>query len=474
MLVRFGKCCQPLPGERIAGFITRGRGVTVHAHRLPEGAGDRSAAARRRGVGERRRARRAPVTLEVTCVDQPGLLAAMSQGDQLDRRQHRARPGARASATTRRQNTFELMVASIDELNLVMRNLGRVRGVMKVHAGARHEAHDRDATTRRRRSGRTRRRSWPGDLVFCAGQIGLDPATGKLVTGGTRPSSGACSRTSRPCCARRASPSTTSSRRPLPGRPRARSAARATRSTPRRSAAPHPARATVQVAALPRGRARRRSRRSRVRSGREPVALDGLRRLLPLRRQRVQTRRSLRAAADARAHALQVRPPHALRLVVRVAHAVADRALLAADVTCARHRGPGGTMAAPRLANGRALRRPRGCGRMSSVVETPGTSVDALDAPAAGADHVAARRCRRPPSRRPSPGRRAASGLDERERGVLGEHDHVVDRGEARPAPRRAREHAGWAGRAPSGARTEASSLSPTTSTSPSARAAAR
>jgi hypothetical protein len=31
------------------------------------------------------------------------------------------------------QNTFELMVGSMDELNLVMRNLGRVRGVMKVH-----------------------------------------------------------------------------------------------------------------------------------------------------------------------------------------------------------------------------------------------------------------------------------------------------------------------------------------------------
>ena len=31
------------------------------------------------------------------------------------------------------QNTFELMVASMDELNRVMRNLGRVRGVMKVH-----------------------------------------------------------------------------------------------------------------------------------------------------------------------------------------------------------------------------------------------------------------------------------------------------------------------------------------------------
>ena len=30
MLVRFGQCCNPVPGDDIIGFITRGRGVTVH------------------------------------------------------------------------------------------------------------------------------------------------------------------------------------------------------------------------------------------------------------------------------------------------------------------------------------------------------------------------------------------------------------------------------------------------------------
>ena len=30
VLVRFAKCCSPLPGDNIIGFITRGRGVTVH------------------------------------------------------------------------------------------------------------------------------------------------------------------------------------------------------------------------------------------------------------------------------------------------------------------------------------------------------------------------------------------------------------------------------------------------------------
>ncbi|HVP37112.1 MAG TPA: bifunctional (p)ppGpp synthetase/guanosine-3',5'-bis(diphosphate) 3'-pyrophosphohydrolase [Terriglobales bacterium] len=30
LLFRFAQCCQPVPGERIVGFITRGRGVSVH------------------------------------------------------------------------------------------------------------------------------------------------------------------------------------------------------------------------------------------------------------------------------------------------------------------------------------------------------------------------------------------------------------------------------------------------------------
>ena len=30
LLVNFGKCCSPIPGDDLIGFVTRGRGVTVH------------------------------------------------------------------------------------------------------------------------------------------------------------------------------------------------------------------------------------------------------------------------------------------------------------------------------------------------------------------------------------------------------------------------------------------------------------
>ena len=35
LLIRMGRCCSPLPGEEIIGYITRGRGVTVHKKHCP-------------------------------------------------------------------------------------------------------------------------------------------------------------------------------------------------------------------------------------------------------------------------------------------------------------------------------------------------------------------------------------------------------------------------------------------------------
>jgi GTP pyrophosphokinase len=130
VLVRFGKCCSPLPGERITGFITRGRGVTVHGLDCPKVL--ESDPQRRIEVQwENGKGTPRAVKVEVTCVDRPGLLAAMSKaissaGINITRAQVHALGDRKA------QNTFELMVASADELNRVMRNLGRVRGVMKV------------------------------------------------------------------------------------------------------------------------------------------------------------------------------------------------------------------------------------------------------------------------------------------------------------------------------------------------------
>jgi GTP pyrophosphokinase len=130
LVVRFGKCCQPLPGERVTGFITRGRGVTVHTYdctKVLETDPERQVEVEWESDASTLR----PVRLEVTCVDRPGLLAAMSQaistaGININEAQIRS-VGDRTA-----QNSFEVMVKTLDDLNNVIRNLGRVRGVRRV------------------------------------------------------------------------------------------------------------------------------------------------------------------------------------------------------------------------------------------------------------------------------------------------------------------------------------------------------
>jgi guanosine-3',5'-bis(diphosphate) 3'-pyrophosphohydrolase len=127
MLVRFGKCCDPLPGERI---LTRGRGVTIHAVDCPRVL-ESDPQRRVEAVWEDGAAGPRPVTVEVVCVDEPGLLASMSKaissaGVNISRAQVHSVPDKKAV------NTFEVVVSNVDQLNRVIRSIGKVRGVIKV------------------------------------------------------------------------------------------------------------------------------------------------------------------------------------------------------------------------------------------------------------------------------------------------------------------------------------------------------
>ncbi|MBI3300847.1 MAG: bifunctional (p)ppGpp synthetase/guanosine-3',5'-bis(diphosphate) 3'-pyrophosphohydrolase [Deltaproteobacteria bacterium] len=130
VLVRFGRCCNPLPGEPIRGVITRGKGVTVHTgdcQRLLESDPQRHVAVSWDNGAEYVR----PIKIEVLCEDRPGLLAAMSKaisatGLNITSADVRTLPDKRA------RDIFEVMVGSAEDLERVMRNLGRVRGVVKV------------------------------------------------------------------------------------------------------------------------------------------------------------------------------------------------------------------------------------------------------------------------------------------------------------------------------------------------------
>ncbi|HEY6419318.1 MAG TPA: bifunctional (p)ppGpp synthetase/guanosine-3',5'-bis(diphosphate) 3'-pyrophosphohydrolase [Candidatus Binataceae bacterium] len=131
VLVRFARCCNPLPGEAITGFITRGRGVTVHLagcpHALTTDPQRRVPVAWKDGDEAPR-----PIRLEVLCVDQPGLLAAMT----------RAIAAAGVNITTaevkirgtdgRALCVFEVLVTNARQLNTLMNSIGSIDGVMRV------------------------------------------------------------------------------------------------------------------------------------------------------------------------------------------------------------------------------------------------------------------------------------------------------------------------------------------------------
>jgi GTP pyrophosphokinase len=129
ILIRFAKCCQPLPGDRIIGFITRGRGVTIHYADCPQVLN--SDPLRQVEVDwdiESKKVRRVQIT--VHSQDQMGLLASVSQavtgqGANINSAQIKTEHGRAAIG-------FEISVDSADQLNRIKRSIEMVPGVIKV------------------------------------------------------------------------------------------------------------------------------------------------------------------------------------------------------------------------------------------------------------------------------------------------------------------------------------------------------
>src|SRR5688500_2600579 len=129
VLVRFALCCHPLPGEHIVGFITRGRGVTIHTVGCPTVL--ESDPHRKIDVGwEETEQLPRPVKIEVSCVDEPGLLAGISAAI-TSAEANIARAQVRTFSRQRAINTFEVMIKDSAHLDRVLQNISKVKGVYK-------------------------------------------------------------------------------------------------------------------------------------------------------------------------------------------------------------------------------------------------------------------------------------------------------------------------------------------------------
>ena len=130
VLVRFAKCCSPLPGDPITGFITRGRGVTVHRRDCDKGLDldpDRRVEVEWDGASKAQH----EVAIQVLCTNKPGLLAHISQCF-TDQGVNISQAHCRATDDGRAVNTFHALVRDLDQLKQVNRALSRIKGVYSV------------------------------------------------------------------------------------------------------------------------------------------------------------------------------------------------------------------------------------------------------------------------------------------------------------------------------------------------------
>src|SRR5260221_2657400 len=79
LLVRFGRCCHPIPGDPIVGFITRGKGVTVHLRSCPTVLNEREVGRLIEVEWDAAPAQTYPIAIRVEAYDRTGLLSDITQ-----------------------------------------------------------------------------------------------------------------------------------------------------------------------------------------------------------------------------------------------------------------------------------------------------------------------------------------------------------------------------------------------------------
>jgi GTP pyrophosphokinase len=130
VLVRYARCCSPLPGDVIVGFITRGRGVTVHRRDCPK-ALDLDPDRRIDVQWDNKAHGEHEVAIQVLSADKPGLLALISQSFS-DAGVNISQAHCRTTDDGRAVNTFHARVTDLDQLKSVIRSLTRIKGVFSV------------------------------------------------------------------------------------------------------------------------------------------------------------------------------------------------------------------------------------------------------------------------------------------------------------------------------------------------------
>jgi GTP pyrophosphokinase len=139
ILVRFAKCCNPLPGDQISGFITRGRGVTVHRGDCPSLLA--SGFERRIEVEWDRAGEEVhPVGLVVICANVKGMLASIS-GTLSNHDINILEANVRTRVDNRAECKFVVEVRDTDHFQGAMAAVRKIKHVIDVQRSSVLEVH---------------------------------------------------------------------------------------------------------------------------------------------------------------------------------------------------------------------------------------------------------------------------------------------------------------------------------------------
>jgi len=135
VVFRFAKCCEPLPGDMLTGYITRGRGVTIHSRSCPQSMNFEKARLVE-VTWDTNVVTSRPIKLEILCYDQIGMLASLTQcisnsGANI------LNASAKQSKSGNFSCNFEVSIENASQLKELRRKLEQVKGVIRVERARR-------------------------------------------------------------------------------------------------------------------------------------------------------------------------------------------------------------------------------------------------------------------------------------------------------------------------------------------------
>ncbi len=136
LMFRFGACCQPLPGENIIGFITRGRGITVHSQNCPNAAAINEPERKIEVEWDVQKGESFLIRLEALVQDRKNLLKeitnAISEADVNVRAAEIHTDGGKPVIDKATVGHFVLEVANLAQLEKAVQKIMKIHGVISI------------------------------------------------------------------------------------------------------------------------------------------------------------------------------------------------------------------------------------------------------------------------------------------------------------------------------------------------------